>query len=140
MQRNCFMCWHSCICSKGQCGVSKSFYFVLETFESNKYLFQWHTFLYAGAHTIGCSHCAAFSSRLYNFSTTSSQDPSLHPSYADAIVKMGQIGVLTGLLMTTILYSHSLCRILHHLILPLKFLLNLWLNTRYVVMHFNSVW
>ncbi|WJX40647.1 peroxidase [Trifolium repens] len=40
----------------------------------------------SGAHTIGRSHCAAFSSRLYNFSTTSSQDPSLHPSYA-AILK-----------------------------------------------------
>ncbi|KAL2339532.1 hypothetical protein Fmac_007472 [Flemingia macrophylla] len=36
----------------------------------------------SGAHTIGRSHCTAFSSRLYNFSSTSSQDPSLEPSYA----------------------------------------------------------
>ncbi|XP_040872398.1 peroxidase 5 isoform X1 [Glycine max] len=39
-------------------------------------------FVHAGAHTIGRSHCWAFSSRLYNFSSTSSQDPSLDPSYA----------------------------------------------------------
>jgi peroxidase len=45
-----------------------------------------YAFVYAGAHTIGRSHCAAFSSRLYNFSTTSIQDPTLHPSYA-AILK-----------------------------------------------------
>lgn len=38
--------------------------------------------MYAGAHTIGRSHCTAFSSRLYNFSSTSKQDPSLDPSYA----------------------------------------------------------
>ncbi|KAJ7298239.1 hypothetical protein O6H91_05G041400 [Diphasiastrum complanatum] len=36
----------------------------------------------SGAHTIGQSHCAAFSNRLYNFSSTSSQDPTLDPRYA----------------------------------------------------------
>lgn len=39
-------------------------------------------FVYAGAHTIGRSHCSAFSNRLYNFSATSSQDLSLDLSYA----------------------------------------------------------
>lgn len=36
----------------------------------------------AGAHTIGQAHCTSFSNRLYNFSTNSAQDPSIHPAYA----------------------------------------------------------
>jgi len=35
-----------------------------------------------GAHTIGRSHCLAFRNRLYSFNSTTSQDPSLDPSYA----------------------------------------------------------
>ncbi|KAK9291918.1 hypothetical protein L1049_019870 [Liquidambar formosana] len=38
-----------------------------------------------GAHTIGRSHCLHFSDRLYNFSTSSSQDPSLEPLYASQL-------------------------------------------------------
>ncbi|KAA8540102.1 hypothetical protein F0562_026794 [Nyssa sinensis] len=36
----------------------------------------------SGAHTIGRSHCTSFSSRLYSFNATLSQDPSLDPTYA----------------------------------------------------------
>lgn len=38
--------------------------------------------LATGAHTIGRSHCTSFSNRLYNYSTTSMQDPSMDPLYA----------------------------------------------------------
>ena len=36
----------------------------------------------AGAHTVGRSRCTSFSKRLYNFSPTTSQDPSLDPFFA----------------------------------------------------------
>lgn len=38
--------------------------------------------MHTGGHTIGRSHCGAFSNRLYSFNATSTQDPSLDPSYA----------------------------------------------------------
>ncbi|KAJ0588775.1 putative peroxidase [Helianthus annuus] len=39
----------------------------------------------SGAHTIGRSHCTAFASRLYNFSSTVNLDPSLNPLYASKL-------------------------------------------------------
>ncbi|XP_072962977.1 peroxidase 5-like [Typha angustifolia] len=36
----------------------------------------------SGAHTVGVSQCNSFSSRLYSFNSTVSQDPSLDPTYA----------------------------------------------------------
>lgn len=42
---------------------------------------------YTGAHTIGRAHCTSFSARLYNFSGTNKQDPSLDTIYAAQLKK-----------------------------------------------------
>ena len=39
----------------------------------------------SGAHSIGVAHCGAFSNRLYSFSDTVTQDPSLDNSYAETL-------------------------------------------------------
>ncbi|XP_073000772.1 peroxidase 5-like [Typha latifolia] len=41
----------------------------------------------SGAHTIGVSHCSTFSSRLYGFNSSVSQDPSLDSSFATNLTK-----------------------------------------------------
>ncbi|KAL8151777.1 hypothetical protein V2J09_021585 [Rumex salicifolius] len=42
----------------------------------------------AGAHTLGFAHCGKFSNRLYNFSPSRKQDPTLNPTYASDLKKM----------------------------------------------------
>ncbi|KAG9455434.1 hypothetical protein H6P81_008338 [Aristolochia fimbriata] len=54
----------------------------LTQFFSEKGLSQEEMVILAGAHTIGRSHCPPFSSRLYSFNSTTSQDPSLDANYA----------------------------------------------------------
>ncbi|KAL9324779.1 hypothetical protein ACSQ67_005424 [Phaseolus vulgaris] len=39
----------------------------------------------SGAHSIGVSHCSAFSKRLYSFNDTFQQDPSMESSYAETL-------------------------------------------------------
>lgn len=41
----------------------------------------------AGAHTIGVSHCGAFSRRLFNFTGKGDADPSLDPVYVEFLKK-----------------------------------------------------
>ncbi|KAG9147330.1 hypothetical protein Leryth_020579 [Lithospermum erythrorhizon] len=42
----------------------------------------------SGAHTIGVSHCASFSKRLFNFSGKGDMDPSMDPIYGEQLKKI----------------------------------------------------
>ncbi|WCJ37594.1 Peroxidase superfamily protein [Euphorbia peplus] len=55
----------------------------LQTLFSNQGLDLNDLVLLSGAHTIGVAHCSSISDRLYNFSGTGQQDPSLDKEYAE---------------------------------------------------------
>ncbi|XP_042056440.1 peroxidase 24-like [Salvia splendens] len=59
----------------------------LQTIYSNKGLDINDLVALSGAHTIGVSHCGAFSRRLYNFTGKGDADPSLDPAYAEFLRK-----------------------------------------------------
>ncbi|XP_027073464.2 peroxidase 5-like [Coffea arabica] len=50
----------------------------------------------SGAHTIGRSHCISFSNRLFNFNTTTTQDPSMDPSYAAQLAQQCPQGSISN--------------------------------------------
>ncbi|KAJ7567371.1 hypothetical protein O6H91_02G143900 [Diphasiastrum complanatum] len=55
-----------------------------QSFEA-KGLFQDEMITLSGAHTIGASHCTSFSNRLYTFNSTTPQDPTLNPQFAEQL-------------------------------------------------------
>ncbi|RWV85162.1 hypothetical protein GW17_00053067 [Ensete ventricosum] len=59
----------------------------LTKFFARKRLSQNDMIILSGAHTIGVAHCPAFSNRLYNFSQSSSRDPTLDARYAAQLKK-----------------------------------------------------
>lgn len=57
----------------------------LNTIFAKNNLTQLEMIALSGAHTVGFSHCDRFANRLYNFSSTSTTDPSLDPNYAEQL-------------------------------------------------------
>ncbi|GAB4825140.1 hypothetical protein Ancab_008016 [Ancistrocladus abbreviatus] len=59
----------------------------LKTLFSSKGLSVKDLVVLSGAHTIGVSHCQAFTNRLYNFTGKGDSDPSMDPSYVAELKK-----------------------------------------------------
>ncbi|XP_074318335.1 peroxidase 5-like [Silene latifolia] len=74
---------------------------------ANKNLSQHDMVALLGAHTIGRSHCSSFADRLYNFSSTGRQDPSLNPPFAQLLKQQCPRNSQGGVSQTDVVFMNQ---------------------------------